>query len=394
MPDIEDDGFNDETFKGLGDDPAPVKPPTDPATPPVTPPAEPPKEEPKPAEEPKKNEEPAKKPEETPPAPAADEKKPQEGDKPPETPETPPVPEEPKPLTKGDVESVVSNLLNNERISGKELDTTAKEVLEAYYPDGLSNVLIDEKSGKELRTPQDVIDASGGELAADEAAQWLMNEQYKLDNQVAKIRSDAREIAETTVNFRRDSMTVLQKYEPLFKAYPTIQKKVFDKLMEQVKVDKDRGVILSAPDVMGHYDFYLEPYQQAFEYSTKQSATNPTPPPGGEPKKPTAEDRMDEGGDGGVTAPNDPNDFAQQVTKELAKGIQEWKTVNQKASAFSILRAVKHTMLDQKHRYKLILIVLTWVLMPRVAKTLAGDSNQSGLKRLRNFGVTKPKWSF
>lgn len=310
----------DEAFKGFGEDEAPASPtPTDPPTPPVTPLAvvEPPKADPKPAEEPKKDEEPAKTPEETPPA--TDEKKTEENPKPPETPETPPAAEAPQPLTKSDVESVVTNLIQTERASGKELETTTQEVLEAYYPDGLSNTLIDEKSGKELRTPADVVEASGNTMSIEEAAQWLMNEQYKLDTQVTKIKNDAKNIAETTVKFKRDAVTVLQKYDPLFKAYPQLQDKVYKKLMKQVKVDKDKGVILSAPDVMEHYDDYLEPYQQAFEYSTNKSATNPTPPAAPEPPKPTAEDRMDEGGDGGVgDTADDPNDFAQQVTKELA----------------------------------------------------------------------------
>lgn len=325
MADTEDDSF-DEAFKGFGDDPAKVTPPADPATPPavppVTPPATPPAEPPK-AEEPKPTDEP-KKPEETPPAPAADEKKPEDPAKPPETPETPPAPKEPEapqPLTKDDVNSVVRDLLNNERSSSKELENTAKEVLDSYYPEGLSNTLVDEKTGKPLQTPADVVEASGGEMTTDQAAQWLMNEQYKLDNAVAKIKDDAKTIAETTVNFKRDAVTAVQKYEPLFKAYPVLQQKVYDKLMKQVKVDKDHGVILSAPDVLEHYDFYLEPYQKAFEFSKGQPATAPTPPPGGEPPKPSAEDRMDESGDAGATAPNDPNDFAQQVSKELAKGI-------------------------------------------------------------------------
>lgn len=320
MSDTEDNDGLDEAFKGFGEDPAPVTPPVTPpadpaAVPPVTPPAEPPK----PSEEPKKDEEkPDDKKPETPPAPADPEKKPETPAEPPKAPETPPAPEAPQPLTKDDVKSVVSDLLNTERTSSKELETTAKEVLEAYYPEGLSNTLIDEKSGKELRTPADVVEASGGNMSTDEAAQWLMNEQYKLDTQVNKIKDDAKKIAETTVNFRRDSMTVLQKYEPLFKAYPTVQKKVFDKLMELTKVDKEKGVILSAPDVMSHYDFYLEPYQKAFEFSTNKPSTASTPPPGGEPPKPGAEDRMDEGGDGGQAPVNDPNDFAQQVAKELA----------------------------------------------------------------------------
>lgn len=333
MADIVDDGFSEEAFKGFGEDPKPVTPPaetppvTPPATPPVTPPApvaEPPKddkkEEPKPVEEPKKDEQPAKQPEETPPV-ATDEKKKEEDVKPPETPATPPAPEVPQPLTKNDVQSVVSDLLSSERSSSKELEATAKEVLDAYYPEGLSNTLIDEQSGKPLRTPQDVVDASGDSMSTEEAAQWLMNEQYKLDSQVSKIKDDARQIAETTVNFKRDAITAVEKYDPLFKAYPVLQQKVYDKLMKQVTVDKEKNVILSAPDVMEHYDDYLEPYQQAFEFANNKSATNPTEPAKPEPPKPTTEDRMDVSGDGGTTEPDDPNDFAQQVSKELAKGI-------------------------------------------------------------------------
>lgn len=317
----EDDGFNEETFKGLEDaSKVAVPTPDDPATPPVTPPVEPPKQEPKPADEPKK-EEPPKPPEETPPA-TADNKKPEEEVKPPETPATPPAPVEPAtPLTKDDVQEVVSNLLNTERSSSKELDTTTEEVLKSYYPDGLSNTLVDEKSGKELHTPADVVEASGDNMSMDEAAKWLMNEQFKLDNAVKKIRDDARTIAETTVKFKNDGIAVLQKYQPLFdglkEKYPNLQEKVFQKLMKQVKVDK--GAILSAPDVAEYYDDYLEPYQQAFEASTKQLDTPAPATP--EPPKPSTDDRMDVSGDGGATPVNDPNDFAQQVVKELAKGI-------------------------------------------------------------------------
>lgn len=304
-----DDDFT-KAFEGFGEDEAPV-----------TPPAEPPKDDSKPVEEPKKDEEPVKKTEETIP-PTADAPKTEEGAKPPETPETPPAPTEaPQPLTRDDVTAIITNLRNDERNSGKELETTAKEVLDAYYPEGLSNTLVDEASGKELRTPQDVVDASGGQMTTEEAAQWLINEQFKLDNQVAKIKNDAQQIAETTVNFKRDSMTVLQKYEPLFKAYPQLQTKAFNLMMKQVKVDEKRGVILSAPDVMELYDTYLEPYQQAYEFGNKGSATNPTAPPAGAPPAPTAEDRMDISGDGGQAPVDDPNDFAQQVSKELAKGM-------------------------------------------------------------------------
>lgn len=302
-----DDDFSKAISEDFGSDNTPeVKP------------IEPPKED-DPKEDPKddKKEEPAKETpaEGTPPTPPED-KKPEEGAKPPETPETPPEPAQP--LTKDDVTSIIRDLQTSERTSGKELETAEKEVLDAYYPEGLSNTLVDEKSGRELRTPADVVEASGGSMTTEEAAQWLMNEQFKLDQQVANIKNQAKEIAETTVNFKRDSMLVLQKYEPLFKWQPNLQKKAFDLMMKQVKVDQQRGVILSAPDVMDLYDTYLEPYQQAYVFANNQSPTNPVPNPN-EPPKPSAEDRMDISGDGGQAPVDDPNDFAQQVTKELSK---------------------------------------------------------------------------
>lgn len=230
------------------------------------------------------------------------------------------VSEEPKPLTRDDVTSIISNIRTEERMSAKELENTTNDIIEAYYPEGLSNTLRT-PDGKELRTPQDVVDAAGGNMSLEEAQQWLMNKQYQVDQEVSKIKDDIRKVAEQTINFKRDSVAALQKYEPLFKAYPHLQEKSFKLLMKQVKADTDKGVILSAPDVMDLYDTYLEPYQLAFEHANQQPATNPTPPPE-QPPQPSVDDRLDEGADGGATGDiDDPNDFAQQVKKELAKGI-------------------------------------------------------------------------
>lgn len=312
----------DKAFEGFGEDPQqPKMTETPPAEGTQTPPAP---EAPK-VEEPKKDDEQPKQEEETPPSPDGTDKK-EEGAEPPKDPETPPAPapaeEEPKPLTKDDVTSIIRDLQNTERTSGRELETTTQEVLNAYYPEGLSNTLVDERTGKALKTPQDVVEASNGEMSMEQAQQWLLNEQFKMDKEVDSIKRQAEQIAETTINFTRDSITALEKYAPLFKAYPHLQTKTYDLLMKQTKVDKDKGVVLSAPDVLDLYDTYLEPYQLAFEHSTGQPSTNPTTPPAPAPTPtPGADDRLDEGGDGGQSPVDDPNDFAQQVTKELAKGI-------------------------------------------------------------------------
>lgn len=327
---MEDDEKDfDEAFKGFGEEPEQptVTPPADDPNKPTPPASAPVAATPPEDEEPKKDDktppvDPDKKEDEVT-APADPAKKSEEGAKPPETPETPPpAPEEPKPLTADDVTLIISNMRQEERTSGKELENTTKDIMDAYYPEGLANVLVDQTTGKELRTPADVV-AIAPDMSMEDAAQWLMNEQFKLDQSIAKIKTDAQAIAETTINFKRDSINALTKYEPLFKAYPALQEKTFKKLMKLVKADTEKSVVLSAPDVMEFYDDALEPYQQAYEYANKQSATNPVPAPGAPatPPAPGQEDRLDEGGDGGTTEVDDPNDFAQQVKKELAKGI-------------------------------------------------------------------------
>lgn len=324
MADAQDEEF-DKAFEGFGDDkstptaaPAAADPVDPPKEDPTSPASEEPKEEPK-KDEPAKSEDPKKPEEADAGTPGEDPKK--EEPKSTEVEASAPAAPEAKPLTEQALRSIINEVRTEERVTTKNLETATEEVLEAYYPDGLSNVLIDQATGKELRTPQDVVDASGGEMSTEEAAQWLMNEQYKVDQNVAQIRNDAKAIAETTVKFKQDAVDVLQRYEPIFKAYPQLQQKIWNQYSKLVKADESKNVILSAPDMSEFYDTVLEPYRLAFEYQNGQPGTAPvTEPAAPAPVTPGAEDRLDEGGDGGTSAVvNDPNDFAQQVSKELAK---------------------------------------------------------------------------
>lgn len=309
---MNDEDVFDKAFDGFGEEEKPTEPV-----------AEEPKEETPKVDEPteeKPTEDPAN-------AEAPDEEKPENSEEPeePTAPKTEePVseqPEAPAPLTKDDLQTAIKDVISSNQNSADTLDKTTEEVVSKYYPDGLSNKLTDSNTGKVLETPQDVVDASGGEMTIEEASQWLINEQFKLDRAVSDARADARKVAETTIKFERDSAEVLQKYEPLFKAFPGVQQKVWDAFKPLVKADEDKGFILSSPDMAQFYDTMLEPYRLAYEQQSQQPATNPvTPPPAPEPPKPTAEDRMDVSGDGGVSEPNDPNNFAQQVEKELSKG--------------------------------------------------------------------------
>lgn len=227
--------------------------------------------------------------------------------------------EVPKPLTVDDIRSAISDMRNEERTSAKALDTLTDEVLKQYYPDGLSNVLIDQQTGKELRSPQDVVDISGGSMTIEEASQWLMNEQYKLDADIARIKDDARSLAETNANFNQGIERVLGKYKDVFARFPEQQQKIYKQYMKQVRIDEKKDLVLSAPDIEEFYDFAMEPYVLA--YGNLQAQQNTPPPQEAKVEIPESKqsmkDRLDESGDGGSKGREaDPNN-ADESLKEL-----------------------------------------------------------------------------
>lgn len=234
--------------------------------------------------------------------------------------------EEPKPLTAEEARALFNDIRAQERDSGKEVEAFQQDILKAYYPQGLSNTLVDERTGREIKTPQDVVELSNGEMSTEEAAQWLINEQYKLDQQVNEIKSSARELAETNANFRTGAVRVVETYQGIFDKYPQLQEKVYKSYMKQVKMEqkkidgKDVDLVLSAPDIEEYYRDFMEPYVMAFGFSQKDGAAAPPAnadekPAEDKPKIPesrqTAKDRMDESGDAGGGSndvdENDPN---------------------------------------------------------------------------------------
>lgn len=251
---------------------------------------------------------------------------PAEGDvaKQPEQEVTPPQGEEkpeerPAPLTKQDIQEAIRDFRDTERNSTKQLDELTTEVLTKYYPEGLSSVLVDEKSGKELRTPADVVEVTGGSMSTEEAAQWLMNEQFKLDRQVTEIKDQARQLAETNANFDTGVASVLEKYKDVFAKFPQQQNKIYKAYMKQVKMDKD--LVLSAPDIEEFYDLVMEPYVLAYGNTQLQGApvqptSQPTPPVQIPNAPPSIENRLDETGDGGgVNNEADPNNPDESLNK-------------------------------------------------------------------------------
>lgn len=246
----------------------------------------------------------------------------------------PPVSDEEKPeekpaiLTKEDLQTAISDIRDQERSSAKEIDELTEEVLSKYYPEGLSNVLVDEKTGKELRTPQDVVDASGGEMSLEEAWKWLTNEQHKLDTTINDVKKEARKVAETNANFNIGVERVISKYKPVFDAFKDqkIQERVYKAYMKQVKIDEGKELVLSAPDIEDFYDLVMEPYLLAYGNMQTQQASQgqPAPVQSTDPApqipdaKPSIEDRLDESGDGvsgGGDAGADPNNPDESLNK-------------------------------------------------------------------------------
>lgn len=242
----------------------------------------------------------------------------------PATPPAEPAKPETKPLTAEEVRQIIAERDDQTRSAAKAVDEEEQQILRTYYPQGLSNVLVDEKSGREIRTPQDVVELSGGEMTVEEAAQWLMNEQTKLDRSIADIKQSARELAETNYNFKEGATRVMTKYAPIFDKYPALQRKIYDGYMKQVKMDNEKDLILSAPDIEDYYATVMEPYVMAFNYSQKGATAPAAPaaPSAGQPKIPeskqTAADRLDitgDGGSGGGDNAPDPNDPEANLNK-------------------------------------------------------------------------------
>jgi len=236
----------------------------------------------------------------------------------PNEPTPPQEPEQPKPLTADEVRSIISDLRNQERDSGKELEVMEKEVIEAYYPQGLSNTLVDEKTGQEIKTPQDVVELSGGEMTVEQATQWLMNEQYKLDRKIDEVKQSARELAETNSNFKTGVERVVDKYKDVFGAFPQLQGKVYKNYMKTVRMDNEKDLVLAAPDIEEYYGDFMEPYLLAFnaKQSSQPAPAQPTAPAQHIPEsKQTATDRMDISGDGGGSDSVNENDPEETLSK-------------------------------------------------------------------------------
>lgn len=263
---------------------------------------------------------PTDKPVDTPEPPAEEPKdEPADADKPVDEPkqdlEPPvePLKEEPKGITLDDIKTVINEVRDTERDSFKSVQSLKEEILSVYLPDGMPKVVTDE-DGNEFHTPQDVIkwaEKQGEEVSYEQAHQWLMNEEYKLQKKAREWEDNAQQLAEVNANFRNGGVRVLEQYGNLFDKKPGLQQKVYKNYMKAVKWDEEKGIILSAPDIEEYYADYLEPYLAVHSEELSQ-APAVTPPPVEEPKGPTIEDRMDEDGDGGgpdkVVNKNNPSE--------------------------------------------------------------------------------------
>lgn len=241
-------------------------------------------------------------------------------------------PETPKPLTSADIRTVMTEMQNEQRDRDTSIQTMEQDIISAYYPQGISNVLVDENTGKELRTPQDVVDASGGEMTHEEAAQWLMHKQVEVDKQVEDVKRSAQELAEVNYNFKDGAVRVIKTYQPIFSRYPGLQQRVYNNYMKTVKMEQKNvdgrplDFVLSAPDIEDYYRDFMEPYVMAFAASQKEappSVPQPSVPDGSaKPTIPesrqTPADRMDVSGDAGGGAGGDeadPNDPESSLSK-------------------------------------------------------------------------------
>lgn len=223
-----------------------------------------------------------------------------------------PIEEKPA-LNRDDIKAALKEVEQEKTSYADEIQTTTKDVLDTFYPQGIDRQLRD-KDGDPIKSIEDVMDRvnprTGENFTEEEAGRWLLQEQQALNKQIEELETSAQRVAEVNVNLKNDANRVVDKYGDILTKYPSLADKAKALYERTLRRDAKTGVTLEAPiDLLDFYDTFLEPYVTGVVQSP------PPPPPAEEPPKP----------------PKDPNDRADLPTTNgndnLSKEDREWAEI-------------------------------------------------------------------
>lgn len=198
-----------------------------------------------------------------------------------ESPESPPEkpaadePEE-KFASKEDIKAALREIYDEQQVKVQDTSKLKSEVLEKLYPDGIKRQLVDADGD-----PIDSIDQlmklenprTGELFTEEEAGRWMLENQQKLNADIARMEKQAEEIAETMQSVDDGAKRVMEVHGELLKSSPDIAKKLQEAYMATLTIDPDSGLIVKAPvDITDFYAAALSPYYQHKAAAEKAAA--------------------------------------------------------------------------------------------------------------------------
>jgi len=171
-----------------------------------------------------------------------------------------------KHTTKDDIKEALREMEQEKELSAENRNELRSEVIKEMFPDGIDKKLYD-SAGDEIKGIDDVtklINPKTGDYFTDEeAAQWLMDSNKKLNDDVAQLEAYADEIVDTNISLKDGADRVAELYGDVLEQFPEVADKLLDAYSRTLQKDEKTGIITKAPvDVVEFYAMALAPYKE------------------------------------------------------------------------------------------------------------------------------------
>lgn len=148
-------------------------------------------------------------------------------------------------------------------------------VLERLYPEGIDRQLRD-SDGDPIRGIDDLMQLenpkTGGLFTEDEAGQWLLSAQQKLNTEVEKMESYAERVVEVDANLRDGANRVEQVYGEILTKHPEVADRIQEQYSKTMVRDPNSGLIIDMPvDIVEFYATALSGYSEAEQLRQQQA---------------------------------------------------------------------------------------------------------------------------
>ena len=173
-------------------------------------------------------------------------------------------PEE-KPATREEIKAALRELDQEKQTASDTRSQLKNEVLETLYPEGIDRQLRD-ADGDPITGIEDLtklINPKTNDYFTDEeAAQWLLGAQQKLNQDIEQMENYAYEVADTNLTLKEGTDYIQEKMGDVLAAFPEVADQLLEAYTATLVKDPKTGVIIKAPvDVVKFYSVALKPYQ-------------------------------------------------------------------------------------------------------------------------------------